>query len=106
MDVLHGTPSVVFQCVRRVPLRKLPRRLKDLPAARLESLFGQAADRLSGEERALLECARAILYSEIHDTARGFAHLEVVSSTYDMKGARISFAHRFVTEWLSTGGKF
>ncbi len=78
-----GGISAVFRCTRSVPLDAVPADLRAaLAPDEMLALFGRAAERFSGADRGMLECARAALMQMLgrHDDA--LAHLVEVEREY------------------------
>ena len=98
VDEVPGSPSVAFACTRRVRPRDLPAELRDLPAPRLEELFDRAARQYEGEDRLILECARAVLLFDLHGRERAIAHLESLGDP-GAGGSRIAAIHPVVLGW-------
>jgi hypothetical protein len=98
VDDVPGSPSVVFACTRPVRPRDLPSALRDLPPDRLEELFSSAVRRFDGEDRLILECARAVLLFDLHGRERAIAHLESLVDAA-AGGPRIAAIHPVVLGW-------
>ncbi len=71
-----GGISRVFQCRSAVPLDVIPQSLRELPQDRLLALFDRSANRFTGEDRAVIECARAVLLAELGQHERARRHLD------------------------------
>jgi hypothetical protein len=96
--VVTGSTSVVYLCTRAVTARELPEHLRDLPDARLERLFADAVAPYAGEDRSILECARAVLFAELHGGDRAVAHLDELATRTE------SPTPRFETVWGQVRG--
>jgi hypothetical protein len=98
IEEVPGSPSVVFACTRPVRPRDLPTALRDLPPGRLEELFDRAVGRFEGEDRLILECARAVLLSDLYGRERAIAHLECIGES-EASGPRIDAIYPVVLSW-------
>jgi hypothetical protein len=95
VTVVPGAPSVVFRCTRKISSADLPPVLRDLPADRLEDLFDRAVTPYAGEDRAILECARAVLLGDLHGSERALAHLD------ELAARTAEPTERFTTAWAN-----
>jgi SAM-dependent methyltransferase len=100
--VVPGSPSVVFRCTRTVKPADLPVHLRDLPDARLEHLFDDAVAHYDGEDRSILECARAVLLAELHGGDRAVAHLDDLAASTRSPTARFETVWGQVRGWAET----
>jgi hypothetical protein len=98
VKVVPASPSVVFGCTRAIRQSDLPDHIRDIPEPRLEALFDEAVTPYEGEERAILECARAVMLAEFHGSDRAVAHLDRLS------GAVEAPTERFTTAWGQVRG--
>jgi hypothetical protein len=101
VEVIPGSPSVVYRCTRAVKEGDLPRHLRDLPEGRLEGLFDQAVARYEGEERAIIECARAVMLAEFQGSERAIAHLDELASTVAEPTDRFTLVCGQVRGWAA-----
>jgi hypothetical protein len=97
--VLEGSPSVVFGCTRAIKPRDLPGRLRDLSDDRLEELFERAVRAYAGEDRSILECARAVLLSELQGRDPAVAHLDALRERTADPTPRFETVWRQVRDW-------
>jgi hypothetical protein len=99
--VVSGSPSVVFRCTRAIKPSDLPVRLRDLPDARLERLFDAAVAPYDGEDRSILECARAVLLVDLHGADQAVAHLDRLAARTDSPTARFETVWGQVRGWAA-----
>ena len=99
--VVPGSPSVVFAATREVKAGDLPAHLRDLPDARLEELFDRAVTPYEGEDRSILECARAVLLFELYGPDRAVAHLDALAASTQAPTARFETVWGQVRGWAS-----
>jgi hypothetical protein len=95
-----GGVSRVFQCRSAVPLNAIPRSLRELPQDRLLALFDRSANRFSGEDRAVIECARAVLLAELGQDERARRHLDGLARS-GAQGERFPSALDDVTAYVA-----
>jgi hypothetical protein len=93
-----GSPSVVFGCTRKIRPSDLPGALRDLPDERLDELFDRAVAPYTGEDRTILECARAVLLAELHGPDRALVHLD------ELAARTTEPTQRFTTVWEQVRG--
>ncbi|MFZ1156062.1 MAG: hypothetical protein WAN93_14290 [Solirubrobacteraceae bacterium] len=80
--------SSIFVPRRRIRAEELPDSLfADIPHDEKLALFDRSARRFDGEDRGVVECARAYLLHMIGQTAAARTHLDEVETSY--QGARI-----------------
>jgi SAM-dependent methyltransferase len=99
--VVPGSPSVVYLCTRAVKAADLPRHLRDLPEARLEQLFDDAIAPYAGEDRSILECARAVMLADFHGGDRAVAHLDALKARTEAPTARFETVWGQVRGWAA-----
>jgi hypothetical protein len=97
--VVSGSPSVVYRCTRAVNPAELPRHLRDLPDARLEELFNRAVLPYGGEERSILECARAVMLADFYGAERAVTHLDELAARTRAPTARFETVWAQVRNW-------
>lgn len=101
LEVIPGSPSVVYGCIRSVNASDLPRHVRDIPEGRLEELFDQAVAPYGGEDRAILECARAVMLAEFHGSDRALAHLDEVAAAFTTPTTRFTAVWGQVRGWAA-----
>jgi hypothetical protein len=97
--VIPRSSSVVFRCTGEVTPDDLPPSLRELPADHLVALFDQAIQPYQGEERAILECARAVLLGDLYGGDRALAHLDELAERTRRASDRFVIASGEVRSW-------
>jgi len=101
IEVIQGSPSVVYGCTRQVKSSQLPEHLRDLPERRLEELFDQAVAPYGGDERAIIECARAVMLAEFYGGDRAVAHLDDLAARTQAPTVRFQIVWGQVRDWAA-----
>jgi len=94
-----GGVSRVFRCLSAVPPDAIPQRLRELPQDWLLALFDRSANRFSGEERAVVECARAVLLADLGQVEQARRHLDSLARS-DVQGERFPSVLDDVTAYV------
>jgi hypothetical protein len=100
--VVPRSPSVVFRCTRAVATADLPHHLRDIPDGRLEQLFDQAIAPYRGEQRSILDCARAVLLADLHGADRAVAYLDELAARVRAPSKRFEIAWGDVRSWAAS----
>jgi hypothetical protein len=101
VEAIPASPSVVYACTRRVKPSDLPDHVRDIPESRLEALFDQAVLPYEGEDRAILECARAVMLAEFHGSDRAVTHLDQLAAGVSAPTARFTAVWGQVRGWAA-----
>ena len=99
--VVPGSPSVVYACTRAVKPADLPEHLRELPKAQLEQLFDDAVAPYDGEDRSILECARAVMLADFYGGDRAVAHLDALAARTQSPTARFETVWGHVRDWAA-----
>jgi hypothetical protein len=84
-----GSISQVYRCRSAVPAAAIPADLRALGADTLLDLFARSAERFAGEDRAVVECARAVLLAAVGRREDAAAHLASVAERSAGAGPRM-----------------
>src|SRR5262249_30033352 len=86
--VLYG--SALFATNRKITIDEIPVRLEDIPDECKLELFERSAQRFEGEDRGIVECARAYLLFLLGQSQEAIEHIDRIESEY--RSPRMEFA--------------
>jgi len=92
--------SAVYLLTRSIPAEAIPTRLNDLPPERKVELFDRGCALFTGDDRAVIECARVVLLVNIGHLAEATAHLAAIVAAHP-GSERVQFIGREMGRWVA-----
>jgi len=96
-----GGISTVFRCRRAIPASALPADLREqLSADEMIALFDRSAERFAGQDRGIVECARAVLLKDVDRTEEARRQVASTADRWGEAGQRMVPALAWVQAYV------